>query len=278
MGKVIAIGALVFFLFIGGLTSCSHVQPGHVGIKVSNIGSSAGVSNVPLNVGYYFAPPGTSIYEYPVYTSTYTWTSSKDEGKDTNEQITFQDRNGLGLSADVAVAYHVDASKAPILFQKYRTDMDGIVAGPLRNAVRNAIVDEASQMGVEDIYGPKKAQLSESALRDVQNYFKPYGLVVDQLYWASNIRVPDQVMQQINQKISNEQAALAAQANVATVTANANSKVAQAEGDAKAMQVKGDAIRANPEILEQTKLEKWDGKLPEIVLGGNATPMISISK
>jgi hypothetical protein len=44
------------------------------------------------------------------------------------------------------------------------------------------------------------------------------------------------------------------------------------------MQVKGDAIRANPEILEQTKLEKWDGKLPEIVLGGNATPMISISK
>jgi regulator of protease activity HflC (stomatin/prohibitin superfamily) len=276
MGKLIGAVAFVLFLIIGGLTSCSSVHPGHVGIKVSNFGSSAGVSNVALPVGKYVTLPGTSIYEYPVFTSTYTWTRSSDEGKANNEEITFQDKNGLGLTADVAVAYHVDAAKAPILFQKYRTDMDGIVAGPLRNSVRNAIVEEASQMGVEDIYGPRKAELANKALADVQRYFAPYGLVVDQLYWASNIRVPDQVMQQINAKIANEQQALAAQANVATVQANANAKIAEAEGDAKAMQIKGDAIRSNPEILEQTKLEKWDGHLPQVM--GNGTPMISIDK
>ncbi|PMX43776.1 hypothetical protein C1Y17_35125, partial [Pseudomonas sp. MPR-R2A6] len=82
------------------------------------------------------------------------------------------------------------------------------------------------------------------------------------LYWASNIRVPDQVLSQINTKIANEQAALAAQANVATVKANADARIADADGKAKASQIEGDALRANPAILRQRAIEKWDGKLP----------------
>lgn len=268
---LLASAAVVF-----GVSACSRVEPGHVGIKVHNFGGSAGVDSTPLGVGMYYAGPGTTIYEYPVYTSTYTWTKSEHEGTTINEEITFQDKNGLSLSADVAVAYHVDAAKAPVLFQKYRTDMDGIVAGPLRNSVRNAIVNEASQLGVEEIYGPKKAQLSARALKDAQEYFGKYGLVVDQLYWASNIRLPQQVLNQINQKISNEQEALAAQANVATAEANARAKVAEAEGQAKATTIKAEALRTNPEILEQMKIEQWDGHLPGTVVGGN-TPMINLN-
>ncbi|MGK4495546.1 hypothetical protein ACSLVN_27445, partial [Klebsiella pneumoniae] len=85
---------------------------------------------------------------------------------------------------------------------------------------------------------------------------------VEQLYWAGNIVVPDAVLQQINAKIANEQAALAAQANVATATANAQARVAKAEGDAKAIQVEAEAIRTNPEIVKLRAVEKWDGKLP----------------
>jgi regulator of protease activity HflC (stomatin/prohibitin superfamily) len=272
------LGAIFLVLLMGlGLTSCSHVQPGHVGIKVNNFGSSAGVSQNSLGVGWYFTAPGTTIYEYPVFTQTYTWTKSQDEGKTNNEEISFQDKNGLGLTADVAVAYHVDAAKAPILFQKYRTDMDGIVAGPLRNAVRNAIVEEGSLMGVEDIYGPRKAELAQRSLKDVEAYFSKYGLVVDQLYWASNIRVPDAVMHQINAKIANEQQALAAAANVATVKADADAAVAKAEGLAKAAQVEGEAIRSHPEILKQRWIDKWDGHLPTYQ-GAGATPMVDMSK
>lgn len=257
-------------------SACTRVEPGHVGIKVHNFGGSAGVDNTALGVGMYYAGPGTTIYEYPVFTSTYTWTKSENEGNPIDESISFQDKNGLGLSADVAVAYHVDASKAPVLFQKYRTDMDGIVAGPLRNVIRNAIVNEAANLGVEEIYGPKKAQLSAKALKDAQDYFGKYGLVIDQLYWASNIRLPQQVLAQINQKIANEQEALAAQANVATAEANARAKVAAAEGDAKSTTIKAEALRTNPEILEQMKIERWNGQLPGTVVGGN-TPMINLN-
>ncbi|MES2022716.1 MAG: SPFH domain-containing protein [Pseudomonadota bacterium] len=266
---------LIPLIAIVPMSSCSRVEPGHVGIKVSNFGSSAGVSDHALGVGWYFTPVGTNIYEYPIYTSTYAWTKSSTEQSQSDEEFPFQDRNGLNLSADVSVAYRVDPVKAPILFQKYRIDMAGIVAGPLRNAVRSALNEEAAGLGIEEIYGPKKAALLSAVQRDVARYFEPVGLHVEQLYWASNIRVPDQVLSQINTKIANEQAALAAQANVATVKANADARIADAEGKAKASQIEGDALRANPAILRQRAIEKWDGKLPTYSAGSGQLPFIT---
>ena len=270
-GLIALIG--VTFAFLSA--AFTRVQPGYVGIRVNNIGPGAGVVSSPLPVGWYFAPPGTNIYEYPVFTRTYTWTRSTTEQSPIDESFSFQDKNGLGLSADVAVAYHVDASRAPILFQRYRSDMDAIIAGPLRNAIRNAVVERASQLGVEEIYGPHKSELINTALRQVQRYFAPVGLQVEQLYWAGNIVVPDAVLQQINAKIANEQAALAAQANVATATADAQARVAKAEGDAKAIQVEAEAIRTNPEIVKLRAVERWDGKLPTYT-GGGPVPFIDV--
>lgn len=259
------------------MAACTKVDPGHVGIKVKNWGSNSGVSNTALPVGVYASGFGTHIYEYPVYTNTYNFTADDKEGKEgTNESFNFQDSNGLGLNADVSVAYRVDPTKAPILFQKYRTDMEGIIAGPVRNALRNAIVEEASSMTVEQIYGPKKAELIERAHKHVEAYFEPFGLHIEQTYWASNIRVPEAVLNQINAKIANEQEALAAKAAVATATAEAESKVAQAKGKAEATRIEAEAIRSNPEILRQRAIEKWDGTLPRIMGGNGAVPFVNV--
>lgn len=283
MNKFTLIGtavALVLLLLVG---SCSftHVTPGNVGVQVNNLGNGVQAETKP--VGWYFTPPSISIHEYPISTRTYTWAApqrDKDgnpvDAAAANEEMSFQDKNGLTATADVSIAYHVDQAKAAILFQKYRMDMDSVVAGPLRTAIRNALAEEASALGVEEIYGPKKAQLITAALAKVQKQFTPQGMDIEQLYWASSIRVPPQVMAQINQKIANEQAALAAQANVAKAEAEARSKVAQAEGEAKAMQVKGDAIRANPEILTSSAIDKWDGHYPQYVGGGMPLPTIAI--
>lgn len=265
--------AVLPLLILVPVTSCSRVEPGHVGIEVNNFGGSAGVSDTALGVGWYFTPFGTNIYQYPIYTSTYAWTSSKEQS-DADESFAFQDRNGLNLSADISVAYRVDPVHAPVLFQKYRTEMSGIVAGPLRNAIRSALNEEAAKLGVEEIYGPRKAALINLVRTDVQRYFEPFGLHVEQLYWASNVRVPEQVLAQINNKIANEQAALAAQANVATVKANADAQIAQAEGKARASQLEGEALRANPEILRQRAIEKWDGKMPTYLAGGGQLPFV----
>ena len=270
MKKILLLGAACC-----ALAACGRVEPGHVGIKVNQYGSSAGVDNAVLGVGTYFTPFGVHIYEYPVFTNTYTFTKSTKEGSGDDESFTFQDKSGLALSADIGVSFSADPGRATVLFQKYRTGMDAIVAGPLRNAIRDALINRAATLQVDDIYGPGKASLLSNVQGDVQRYFSPYGLRVERLFWAGSVRVPDTVLEQINARIANEQHALAAQAQVATVKAEADQRVAQAEGEAKAIQVQGDALRTNPQVLQQKAIEKWNGVMPQVV-GAGGVPFINL--
>ena len=276
MSRVSLIAGAVLLVLVGGygLSSCSTVSPGYVGVKVDRYGSSAGVEPEALGIGTYFVGPGQSIHEYPVSTQNYTWTKSTEEGNATNEEFSFQDKSGLIVTGDVSIAYHVDPAKAPVLFQKYRMDMDTIIAGPLRNQVRSAIVNVASGMSVEEIYGPKKAELINNAQRQVQAYFQPFGLVVESMYWAGPIRIPQNILDQINQRTKNEQEALAAQANLATVEADAKSRIAKAQGEAEAQRLIAESIKSSPELVRKMWIEKWDGHMPQTVYCNSTTPCV----
>lgn len=256
------------------LSACSRVTPGNVGVRVNQYGSSAGVDKDPVGVGTYWTGWGTSIEEYPISTQTYTWTRSTDESNPLNEEFAFQDKSGLIVTGDVSIAYHVDPAKAPILYQKYRMDMAGVIAGPLRNQVRSAIVNAASQMSIEEIYGSRKAELAASAEKSVQAYFAPSGLVVEQLYWAGPIRIPQNIQNQINAKIHNEQEAQAAIANEQTVEANAKSTMIRAQADADAMRVKAEAIAKNPKLVAYEWVQKWNGQMPSTVYCNSSTPCV----
>ena len=87
--------------------------------------------------------------------------------------------------------------------------------------------------------------------------------------------MPQSVLEQINAKIANEQAALAAQANVATAKANSDARIAKAQGDAEAIQVEAQAIRTNPEIVKLRAVEKWDGHLPTYT-GNGPLPFVDV--
>jgi regulator of protease activity HflC (stomatin/prohibitin superfamily) len=265
-------------LFALTLAACGQVRPGHVGIKVNQYGSGAGVESQSLGVGTYFTPFGTQIIEYPVYTQTYTYSQNSQEGSSNNEEFTFQDKNGLNIESDIAVSYSVNPELAPRLYSKFRVDAAGLVSGQIRNAIRDSLNNRASSLGVEEIYGPKKQALLQAVQGDVAGYFKPYGLNIEKLFYAGTIRMPEQVKQQINQRIANEQAALAAQANVATATANAQAKIEAAKGDAEANRLIAESIRTNPEIVQLRAIEKWNGVLPTYTGGQGAMPFIGIGK
>lgn len=261
---------LVAFLLTG---SCSFtkVDSGHVGVKVNNLGSGAGVDPSPLGMGWYFTPPGVTIYEYPVFTTNYAW---KYGDGSNNERFSFQDKNGLSISADVSIAFRIDPAKAPTMFQKYRVDTDQLISGAIRNAVRNAIVTEASGMSVEQIYGAQKAALIERARVRAAKYLEPFGIHIEQLFWASDIILPGTIQSQINQRVANEQAALAAQANVATREAEGRSLVATANAKAQALKIEQEAIAGSPDIVHLRAVEKWDGHLPQYVTSGAPMPFI----
>lgn len=286
VGVVLLIVAVAFGFW--ALASWKKVPAGNVGVQVYLLGGEKGVDAVAKPVGRTFVGFQQELYLYPTYTQNYTWTrdwidenedGKRDASEIADESLSFQDKQGLEISADVGIAYNVDPSKATVLFQKYRKGIPEITDTVLRNTVRDALTTETSTMNVEEIYGVGKAGLMDRATKRVKEQVEPFGIRIEKIYWINSMRLPAGVQTALNAKIEatqkaqqreNEVAQAKAEADKAREEARgiADATLLKAEADAKAIQIRGDALRNNPALVDLTIAEKWNGVLPTQYLGG----------
>ena len=280
---------------VAALAGCTKVPAGNVGVKVYLLGGSKGVDTEELGPGRYWIGINEELYLFPTFTQNYTWTQDwmdengdgkKQEGELADESIDFQTIEGLSVSADVGISYHVDPTKVSVLFQKYRKGIDEITDIYLRNMVRDALVSAASTRKIESVYGSGKAELLKDVEARVKEQVLPYGIVLEKLYWAGDFRLPQSVVQSVNAKIEATQRAQQRENEVAEAKAAADKQIAQARGEAEsriinakaeaeALRIRGEALSSNPRLVELNAIEKWDGKLPYIN-GGGALPFVSV--
>lgn len=265
-------------LFVLLLCACSKVPAGNVGVKFYLLGGEKGVDTEQLAPGRYWIGWNEELYLFPTFTQNYTWSGE--------EAIGFQTKEGLSVSADVGVSYAVDPSKVPELFQKYRKGIDEITDLYLRNMVRDALVTAASTQAIETVYGAGKADLIRATEDAVRKQVAPIGLNIERIYWVGELRLPPNVIAAINAKIQAtqmaeqrrnevEQAKAEAEKQRQTAQGEADSRLAIARAEAEAIRIKGDALRDNPKLVELNAVEKWNGILPTMMLGG-AVPFISV--
>jgi regulator of protease activity HflC (stomatin/prohibitin superfamily) len=277
---------IVALLLVATLAACTKVPAGNVGIKVYLLGGSKGVDIEEKGPGRHWVGINEEMYLFPTFTQNYTWAKDCQEGDCTNEELGFQTVEGLAVTADVGISYHIVPDKAPLIFQKYRKGVDEITDIYLRNMVRDSLVKNASSMPVETVYGAGKTKLIAQVQADVAKQVEAIGINVEKIYWVGELRLPKAVVDSINAKIQMTQQAQQAQNQVAKAKAEADIQVAQATGaaealriqseaEANAIRVKANAITANPEIVQMTAVEKWDGHLPTTNAGG-ALPFINI--
>lgn len=286
--KWIAIAvALALTLIIAMSNMLTRVEVGNVGLRVNLAGPTRGVENVPIVTGWVWYNPFTEqIVEFPTRVLTVTWTRDRADGNNFDESISFASAEGLTINADVGFAFHIEPSMAPRLYTRFRqSDLDVLAHGYIRNLVRDALNEVASTMPVQDIYGAKKGELLTRSRAHIAAFFEKDGIGVDQLTFAASLRLPESVEQAINRSIEQTQAAIAAQNRVAQVEAEAKQKVAQASGEAEAILTRAKAeAEANrlmtqsltPALMEYRRLEKWDGKLPQVT--GGAAPFITLGE
>ncbi|SFS17163.1 Regulator of protease activity HflC, stomatin/prohibitin superfamily [Dyella sp. OK004] len=268
------------------LAACDKVPAGHVGVKFQMYGDGKG-SLQELPPGRYWVGWGYEMYTFPTFTQTYTFTRSANEGRPVDESLSFQTAQGLIVNADVGITYHIDPAKVTLIFQKYRKGIDEITDIYLRNMVRDALVKEASGLEIESVYGKGKARLIDAVQQDVAAEVAPVGIVVEKIYWVGELRLPDNVVQSINAKIQATQMAEQRQNEVAQARAEAQKVEAEAQGkaqaqltiaqaDAKAISLKGEALRQNPNVVQMSAIEKWDGHLPTYN-GSGALPFVNLT-
>lgn len=262
------------------LSACTKVPAGNVGVKFDLYGGDKGVTGEVVGPGKYWLGWNEEMYLFPTFTQNTVWTKDSVHGSETDESITFQDKEGTQINADVGISYAIKADKADTVFQKYRKGVDEITDTYVRNMVRDAINSETSTMDVADVYGPGKEKLMSNVTERVRLQVTDIGIIVEKIYWIGAMRLPPTITTAINSKIEATQKAQQTQNEVERTRAEAEKRLIESRSQAEANRVlnasiTSDLIRLKELEVQQTAIEKWNGQLPTTV-AGTTMPFISV--
>jgi len=265
--------ALIGVMFIGSMSSCSKVKNGEIGVKMYLLGTDKGISQEILGPGRYWIGWNEELYIFPTFNQNKTWTSDENEDSPTNEQFSFQSKEGLNLDASVGIEYHIPKENVADVFQLYKKGVDEITDKVLRNAVREAFNIASSTRTAEDMYGEGKVEF----LKDVDSIAKHKAIekyiVIDDIYLIGRIGIPSSVTTALNNKIKAKQLASQKENELRQAEADAAKRVAQAKGIAESVLLEAEAqAKANKilnasitqTLIKYQTIEKWNGILPKV--------------
>jgi regulator of protease activity HflC (stomatin/prohibitin superfamily) len=283
-GKIrhLAIGVMALVAVLVLLPSTfTYVNPGYVGIVIHRAGG--GVDPIPLGPGVHARIPfATGIEEYPVFLTTLVLARSSTEGSSLNDEINVNSVEGQPLSLDVSLSFQLDPIKTPKLYTTFRTDLNMITHGFVKQTIRQALQEVVGTEPVADVIGPKKAEATNRVRALISDRLAPMGFEVKQ-FTINELRAPPAVMEAINQKNVMQQQALTAQNELQKNTFNAQGDSIKAAGRAKAITAEAEAqARANellarsitPTLVQYELAKKWNGSMPQVT--GGATPLLQL--
>lgn len=261
------------------LTTCFvMIPPGYVGVVVDLIGESQGVEMRERHVGVHFVPPWKKIYQFPTFEQNHTW-----EGK--HDAFSFQTSEGLAVTAEVGITFHLRPGAIPLIFAKYRRGMDEITDTFIKNYVRDAINKAASKMKIEDLYGSGKEAFFDTCEDNVKANLAQIGIELSRIYLIGRFHFPESVVAALNEKIAAIQRAQQRENELKEAEAQAKKEIAKAEGAARCVILKAESeAQANlvlaksitPTLIQWQAMQAWDGRLPQVV-GNDSGIMIPMN-
>jgi len=173
------------------------------------------------------------------------------------------------VQSDVALNYHIEPSKVALVYQQLgRSYNESLIAPALQEAVKAS----TAKFTAEELVS-KRAVVSEDIKIILREKLEKRGIIVDD-FAIVNFDFSKAFNEAIESKVTAEQNALASKNKLEQIKFEAEQEVAKSKGRAEAIKIESDALRDNPQVLELRKIEKWDGKLPQVT--GSSTPLINI--
>ena len=167
----------------------------------------------------------------------------------------------------LAINYRVDTSKSYSIYKNIGADYENVLVIPAVNEVLKAIT--ATYTAEESV--TNRALISDGLIEGLNEKLNDIGLYVTDVN-IIDFDFSDAFITAIEEKQVAQQQLLKAETEKQT-------KITNAEADAEAVKIKADAeAKANEtiaksrtdQVIENKKIEKWDGELPQ-VQGGSGT-------
>lgn len=279
--RLLAAGVGILLLLVLLPSAITYINPGHVGILIHRAGG--GVDAKPLGPGLHPRNPLLSqIEEYPVFMQTLVLGRGSAAGAG-NDEINVNSVEGQPISLDVSMSFELEPARVPALYQTFRTNIETIQHGYVKQAIRQALQEVVGTEPIADVIGPKKADVVNLAQAKLSQRLAPYGIVVKQ-FTINELRAPQAVIEAINTKNVMQQQALTAQNELQRSMFQAQGDSIRASGRAKAIlaeaQAQAEANRllsqsVTPTLVQYEMMKRWNGQMPQV--STSAVPMIQMA-
>lgn len=247
IGKIIAVGVLVFVLVLVGSTTSYIVQPGTRGIKVT-LGKAA---DQFLPEGFGFRTPFITTI-VPVNIRQRTQVVRADCFSSDLQQVI----------VELRVLYRVPEASVVKIYKEYAGNpFDSLIAPRVQEAVKEVTASKTAEQIVKE-----REEIKQKALAAAKHKIGDMLTVVDIVIY--NIDLSAELERAIEAKMVAEQQAAQARFTQLQTQVEAETAVIKARGEGAAIKVRGEALKLNPAFLRLQIVERWNGKSPLVVPSG----------
>ncbi|MGE5607399.1 MAG: prohibitin family protein [Bacteroidota bacterium] len=248
------IGGIIIFIVISLTTMFYVINPGEVGVEVL-FGS---VQRYAEN-GLHFKNPLSSVIVFDIKTQR---EAQRSEGASQDLQL---------VIVESVVNYHLDSSKIPELYSKIGRDFVHKVIIP---AIQECTKAATAKYKVEEVI-VKRHEVKQLIFDSLKSKLANYYIVLEDVN-IQDIDFSPEFNRVVEEKQIEEQKIKTAQYRREQAEQDKERTILEAQAEAEKQRLL--KVNTSKEVVELKWIEKWDGKLPQTILGDNSVPMINLNK
>ncbi len=223
-------GIIVVLLVMFSATIFVTLQPGQKGIIFKKFSGGLDKKNI-YNAGFHIIAPWNDMIIYDI----------KEQKVD--EMMDVLDKNGLSIHVDVSVRFYPVYTEIGQLHEKFGVKyIDKLVIPEVRSTVRQVM----GRYTAEEIYSTKRAAVEKAIIEETEAVLKlPANNIHMTALLIRSINLPSQIKTAIENKLKQEQEALAYKYKIDRENAEAERKKIAAQGEARANQIINSSLTNN---------------------------------
>jgi len=172
---------------------------------------------------------------------------------------------------DYVINYNLQPQNAYKMYREVGLNYEDTILMPV---VEGTIKDVIGKWNAQDLVANREKATSE-ILNKLQSHLSDnYINITD--FQITEINYSDVFEKAIESKVTAEQDALKAKNKTVQIEEEAKQKLISAEAEAKSMEIRANALAKNKSLVEYEAVQKWNGVLPEYMMG-NSIPFINLS-
>lgn len=244
-------------------TACGQVNPGERAVFIV----WGKMQQVCYKEGFYwYFPISTNMDEIDI----------KDR-KFFVEKLTAVSQDLQDVHADVAVIYGLDGSGCHILLQTVGHDYESRIIAP---AVSEVLKASTAHFPIGQIIR-ERIRLKDEIVLGLRARLEPYKILVRDVA-LTDFGFSQEFARAVERKQVEEQRVQEKEYVRQQAVKIAEAAIVEARGKAEANKLLAESLRQAPETLRFRELEvlekKWDGQLPQVILGEKSTPLVGIGR